>query len=275
MKIYILTSREHKDFYSDDKSLPNAFEAKGLEWELVIWNEENIPDNSTVLVRTIWDYTEHAKDFNDLLLDFEKRGVRVVNPIETLKWNMDKSYLLELEKLGVSIVPTYISSKFDLSSIRESKIDYPVVVKPLVGASGRDTFLLEDENCNVDISALHGRKVMIQPFMKEILTEGEISFLYFGGDFSHAVVKNSKDNEFRIQEEHGGNVKEFVPTDEELRRVQDILDRVPKKWSYARVDVVRDEEEFYLMELELIEPELFFRFSNSGELRLIESLSLL
>jgi glutathione synthase/RimK-type ligase-like ATP-grasp enzyme len=273
MKLYILTSKEHSNFYFDDKKLPQALEAKGWQWQLAIWDEDTIPDGATVLIRTIWDYTEKADKFRELLQDFKQRGIKVINPIETIEWNMDKSYLVELEKSGVRVVPTSIAKCFDNESIANSKIPFPLVVKPLVGASGRDTFLLDNADFKTDISNLNGREVMIQPFMKEIQGEGEISFLYFANKFSHAVIKSSKEDEFRIQEEHGGSVKEYKPSSEELADIEGILSGITYEWSYARVDVVRDNGKFYLMELELIEPELFFRFSENGEQSLIDSLN--
>lgn len=273
MKLYILTSTEHANFYSDDKNLSEVLDGKGLEWELVIWDKDFIPDNATVLIRTIWDYTEKEEQFRSLLDDFTKRNIKILNPVETILWNMDKSYLNELGESGVSVVPTYISKNFTEGAISESGIDYPLVVKPLVGASGRDTFLLESANYQEDISNLNNQKVMIQPFMQDILKEGEISFIYFGNEFSHAVIKSATENEFRIQEEYGGSVKEYLPTQSELDDVQKILSGVKYEWCYARVDVVRDSGKFYLMELELIEPELFFRFSKGGELKLIEAIA--
>ena len=148
------------------------------------------------------------------------------------------------------------------------------MVKPLVGASGYDTFLLDSKDSGIDVSVLLGREVIIQPFMKDILTEGEISFLYFKGNYSHSVIKSAGNGDFRIQEEHGGKVKRYIASKEELTYIDNILSKVEYEWSYARVDVVRSEGKLLLMELELIEPELFFRFSDNGESALIKSLNL-
>ena len=142
-----------------------------------------------------------------------------------------------------------------------------------MGASGRNTFCLEHENFNQDINALVGEDVLIQPFVSSIKTIGEYSFIFFGGKFSHGIIKTPKDGEFRIQEEHGGHVKKYEPSNEELVQVKTILAFLKYPCLYARVDVVKVENKFELMELELIEPELFFRFSENGERKLIEALS--
>ncbi len=274
MKIYILTSKDHSDLFHDDKKLIEACKDNEIEYEISVWDEVIIPDNSIVLFRTIWDYTKKEAKFRALLEDFNKRNIKTINPVDTIKWNMDKSYLVELYNAKAPVVPTYISKKYSHECIAKSKIEFPLVVKPLVGASGYDTFLLDSKNSEVDVSVLLGREVIIQPFMKDILTEGEISFLYFKGNYSHSVIKSAGNGDFRIQEEHGGKVKRYIASKEELTYIDNILSKVDYDWSYARVDVVRSEGKLLLMELELIEPELFFRFSDNGENLLIKSLGL-
>lgn len=274
MKIYILTSKDHSDLFHDDKKLIEACKDNEIEYEISVWDEVIIPDNSIVLFRTIWDYTKKEAKFRELLEDFNKRNIKTINPVDTIKWNMDKSYLVELYNAKAPVVPTYISKNYSHECITKSKIEFPLVVKPLVGASGYDTFLLDSRDSEVDVSVLLGREVIIQPFMKDILTEGEISFLYFKGNYSHSVIKSSGNGDFRIQEEHGGKVKRYIASKEELTYIDNILSKVDYDWSYARVDVVRSEGKLLLMELELIEPELFFRFSDNGENLLIKSLGL-
>ncbi len=273
MKVYILTSQDNRDLYNDDKKLIEAFNNKSVECEVMVWDKDCIPDNSIVLIRTIWDYTQKANEFKLMLEDFKKRGIKTINPIDTIKWNMDKSYLVELFNKKAPVVPTYISKDYSDSCINNSEIEYPLVLKPLVGASGYDTFLIDSKKSSVDTSALKGREVIIQPFMKDFLSEGEISFLYFGGKYSHSVIKSAGNGDFRIQEEHGGRVRRYDANDSELSYIEDILSKVDYEWSYARVDVVRSNGKLLLMELELIEPELFFRFSDDGEEALANCLS--
>ena len=272
MKIYILTSQDHPELFYDDKKIVDTCKTKGIEYEISVWDKDVIPDSSLVLIRTIWDYSKKADKFKALLEDFTRRGIKTFNPIDTIKWNMDKSYLVELFNAKAPVVPTYISKNYSDDCINKSEINYPLVLKPLVGASGYDTFLLNSKDSKVNTDALNGREVIIQPFMKDILSEGEISFLYFNGSYSHSVIKSAGNGDFRIQEIHGGNVKRYNASKEELSYIEEILSKVEYEWSYARVDVVRSEGKLLLMELELIEPELFFRFSDNAEKSLIDCL---
>jgi glutathione synthase/RimK-type ligase-like ATP-grasp enzyme len=204
-----------------------------------------------------------------LLEDFKARNIRCFNSTDIVKWNMNKSYLLELAQKNINVVPTKIASKFSKDDIQNEV--FPIVVKPLYGASGVDTFLLKESTYSQNISNLYGREVMIQPYMESIKTEGEYSFLFFNGEFSHAVLKQSTNDDFRIQEGYGGVVKPYEPNEQELKQIINIVKYTNLSLAYCRVDVVKDDNIFKLMELELIEPELFFRFSIQGEEKLVEA----
>ena len=96
--------------------------------------------------------------------------------------------------------------------------------------------------------------------MPAIVSEGEYSLFYFGGAFSHAINKRPKTDDFRVQEEHGGIITAIEP-DARMRRAGDrAIETIDRDLLYARVDLIRDaRQEFFLMELELIEPALYFR----------------
>lgn len=267
MKINILTSKDLPNLCEDDQNLVKVFEKHGIHSKLLIWDQDQVPKDEMVLIRTVWDYAQKKEDFTSLLSSLDKK--LLLNPYETLKWNMDKSYLLELREKGASVVSTQIKHNFDPSSIEND--EYPLVIKPLVGAGGINTFLLESYG-KKDISVLEGTSVLIQPFIESVTAIGEYSFLYFNGKFSHAVLKTPMQGEFRVQDDHGGSVERYNPSKDELDEIHNILKFVDHDWTYARVDVVRNNQRFELMELELIEPELFFRFSDNGEEKLLQAL---
>jgi len=266
MRIYILTCQALPLLGPDDSKLIVGLQEEGLEPIICIWDQQEVPDNCWVLIRTIWDYTEKEDAFKEMLADFDQRHIKCLNSAETILWNMDKSYIKELHKRGCSVVETGIYYDFNLSQLAAKEVEYPLVIKPLIGASGHDTFLIDHTGQVEMASVLVGRNVIVQPYMTSIIEKGELSFIYFFGEFSHCVLKTAAEGEFRIQAEHGGRVKEYSPSKKELRESAMLLEAVDHEWSYARVDMVEDKGSLRLMELELIEPELFFRF-DPGSLK--------
>lgn len=266
MKIYILTCKNMPKLGTDDSLLPDELRKLGFEPNVVVWDESSIPNGSTVLIRTIWDYPQKREAFEKLLADFKTRGVNCINDVATLMWNMDKSYLIELEEKGLPVVKTVVKKQFSFSDLEATDISYPLVLKPLVGASGVDTFLVEKQSELDKASNLLGKQVMIQPYMPSIRSVGEISLIFFLGRYSHSVLKTADQGseEFRIQEEHGGRVAAYQADESEIQQAQDILAKLEYPWVYARVDMVESDNKLLLMELELIEPELFFRFSSDS-----------
>jgi hypothetical protein len=113
---------------------------------------------------------------------------------------------------------------------------------------------------------------MIQPFLQSIIKEGEYSLFYFNGKHSHSVLKKPKVNDFRVQEEHGGMIKSILPKQQLMTIAQNIINKLSSIPLYARIDLVRNNEnEFALIELELIEPSLYFnRDKDSAERFAIE-----
>lgn len=203
-----------------------------------------------VMLRTPWDYPFHAEAFGRWV---DSVGDKLVNPAPVVRWNMHKGYLLELAARGVPIVPTKLVTRpeeVDLTG------DEEVVVKPAIGSGARGAMrgpagsLAEGARAAVAKGAL-----LVQPFVPQIVTEGELSLVYLGGAFSHAVRKTPRAGDYRVQAEHGGALANVVPTAEERRIAELACACAPGKLTYARVDMVAG----MLMELEVIEPELFLR----------------
>lgn len=263
----ILTSSALPTLCPDDRNLVDCLNKNNIKAEILIWDKDQVPNDSKVLIRTVWDYALKKKEFLSLLSRLNPG--QLINPVETVKWNMDKSYLVELKNKGASVVDTEVQYSFSPKDLED--YSYPIVVKPLVGASGYNTFLLKSYEEDT-LSVLKGSDVLIQPFIESIQTIGEYSYIYFAGKFSHAVLKKAKSGEFRVQDDHGGTVEKYQPNATELEEVDNILKHVDHNWTYARVDVVQNNQALELMELELIEPELFFRFSTNGENRLAEAI---
>lgn len=275
MKVILIS--DEKLLRSDDQNLPTAFEAAGHQVEVVDWRQLDGKKTQAdfALIRTPWDYASKPKEFLQLLNDLKNNNCKVVHDPGLVQWNMDKKYLSDFYIQGYPVVPTYMIEKFELAKLKEadSKLPSRFVVKPRIGASGKDTFLVsKNEDFTQKLQPLIGIDVLVQPFVASIQTEGEYSFLYFKEQFSHAVVKTAQKGEFRIQEMHGGRVQAYTPTQSELITVTELLTDLKLDTIYARVDVVRVDGQFQLMELEVIEPELFFRFGDSAEQKLAQAL---
>ncbi len=187
-----------------------------------------------------------------------------------MRWNVRKTYLRELEAQGIPVVPTVWAESPDVKGLRglfdRLRAD-EIVVKPVVSASALHTFRVVQGLGKSELRGIadlfSGRELMAQPFLPAIVEEGEYSLFYFGGELSHAVLKSPKDQDFRVQEEHGGLIRAVEPPAALHDLGRQILAKLPVQPLYARVDVVRvtvgATERFALMELELVEPALYFR----------------
>lgn len=214
-----------------------------------------------VVVRSTWDYVHRLDEFL-AWIDRAAAVATVVNPAAVLRWNVHKRYLAELTAAGLPVVPTVLVQRGTavdaIGPLASGATD--VVVKPAVSASAYGT-----ARGRVDDPALaaHLRDlvatadVLVQPLVPSVLTEGEVSLVYLGGELSHAVRKLAKPGDYRVQQEHGGTVRPHTATPDEVAVAEAALAAVPGPCTYARVDVVAGPRGPLLMEIELIEPQLF------------------
>jgi hypothetical protein len=194
------------------------------------------------------------------------------NPLEVIRWNIRKTYLLELAARGVRIVPTRFGHGAELEELRALGGQH--VLKPVVGANADDTFVLDGaRSASQLVTRFANREWMLQPFVSSIRTGGEHSLFYFGNRYSHAVVKQPKPGDFRVQEEHGARISREDPA-ADLRAAADaVMAAAGKPLLQARVDLVRlDDGAAALMELELIEPSLYFREDAGAAERFADAL---
>jgi glutathione synthase/RimK-type ligase-like ATP-grasp enzyme len=194
----------------------------------------------------------------------EKHNRRLYNPSSIIAWNMDKTYLQELSAAGIPIPPTHWLKKgysVNLRHLLAEKKWHKAVVKPMVSASAYQTWLTSSERASQDQPILDAMLstggVLIQAFIEEVQTKGEWSLLFFGNRFSHAVLKRTQANDFRVQQQYGGTAMAYTPPEFIRRQAQYIIDMIGQPLLYARVDGIEVDGTFLLMELELIEPALF------------------
>jgi glutathione synthase/RimK-type ligase-like ATP-grasp enzyme len=270
----LLTAAEFPELHPDDAPLLTAFVAAGWRVTPTVWSDA-IPDADLAMVRSCWDYTERAAEFLEVI-DAVGGRMQLWNPPATVRWNADKRYLLALAERGVTTPPTVVVPRGDrrtLAAVLDDLNADEAVVKPLVGASGVDTWRTR-AGAEADWRrAVLARDLLVQPFVPEVLVGGEWSLVFFHDGFSHAVVKRAAEGEFRVQAEHGGAVAVAVPSERLVAAAERTLAAVPHPWRYARVDGIDTASGFLVMEVELIEPELFFTIAPGAAERLVASLA--
>jgi glutathione synthase/RimK-type ligase-like ATP-grasp enzyme len=214
-----------------------------------------------VLPLVAWGYHERHDDWLRLLDRLESERVRCINPPALLRWSSDKAYLAELDATGVPTVHTMAVESLDehgLSEARHRFASERLVVKPPISAGATGTFLIEPNDGVPDEVA--GHRMLIQPFMASIASEGEYSLMLFTGEFSHAIVKTPKSGDFRVQPHLGGSERACAPPDGGVELARAALAAAPAEAVYARVDMIADDDgQLRIMELELVEPALWLQ----------------
>ena len=260
MRLAIATSKN--ELPSSDEALKAALGEQGMTADPVLWSSPGVAWQSydAVVIRSCWDYHLRLKEFLDWINQLEHAGVAVLNSPSLIRWNVNKLYLKELSAKGVRIPKTVWldpGEEADLARVCSSGGWANAVVKPLVSASAYKT----DRN---RVGIVKG-PAMIQEYLTPIETNGEWSLMYFGGCFSHAVRKMPASGDFRVQTEFGGTVVAAVPQQAMLAFAVATIARLPEPASIARVDVLEDEDGFVLVEMEVIEPELFLGLAPGSE----------
>jgi glutathione synthase/RimK-type ligase-like ATP-grasp enzyme len=270
--VLLLTARRLPDLAGDDQPLVAAFRDRGWQPRPTVWSGA-IPDAELAIVRSCWDYTDDVDQFLATLDEIARR-MPLWNPPGTIRWNAHKGYLLELAACGVPIPDSIVvrsAAPRPIADVAHRLGTGPLVVKPVVGASGAGIVLVDGHDRVSWERATAGRDVLVQRFVPEVVADGEWSLMYFHGAYSHAVLKRAAGDEFRVQEEHGGSVHHVEPDQVVRDGAERALDAVPHPWRYARVDGVVRGGRFLVMELELIEPALFL-VGSEGAARLVGAL---
>ncbi|KAA3635141.1 MAG: hypothetical protein DWQ02_10290 [Bacteroidetes bacterium] len=251
----------------------------GLSGKIVAWDDKTInwQDCKLVVIRTPWDYVEKYPEFRRWL-ELTGTKTKVWNPVKTILWNIHKSYLLELQEQGVPIVPTKLvsaGSEKKLSELLPEDFGNEIVIKPAISISAKGTgrFMKDAPEAEAHFNHLiAARDVLIQPFLPEIQQKGEVSMMYFHGKYSHAIRKIAKKGDFRVQNNFGGTVEVHIPTAEEKEVAEKIFKVLREPPPYARVDLLSTSKGPLLMELELIEPDLFLSYDPGAFMRFAEEI---
>ena len=267
---YVLppTDQYTQNIYQEDNLLKEALEARGKKVGRVSWSDVEFDWASTaaVIFRTTWDYFGRYEEWVNWLEQL-KHKTQMINPYNTVRWNMDKHYLAELAAKGIHIPTTVYVEKgeqLSLKEISQQRAWEIMIIKPCFSASARHTYKVTseylDEHEALFAELISQEAMMVQEFQQDVIDRGEVSLMVMGGVFTHAVLKRAKSGDFRVQDDFGGTLEDYEPTPEEIEFSERAIAAVSPLPAYARVDLIRDnDDQLALIELELIEPELWFR----------------
>jgi glutathione synthase/RimK-type ligase-like ATP-grasp enzyme len=263
----------------EDRLVMDGLEEFNLKTIKKDWNDTNFNWSSTksAIFRSTWDYFDQFFNFRNWL-DIVKDQCYLINPYGQINWNLDKHYLLDLQKLDLPIVESIFVSKktqLNLKTISKTKNWKDIVIKPTISGAARHTYHLKnDEIKNFQdkwLSLTNNEDFMVQEFQKNILSLGEIAVMLFGGEYSHSVLKKAKKGDFRVQDDFGGSVEKINPSLEIIKLAEKTVKSLKTIPLYARVDIIFDNiNKPVISELELIEPELWFRFKEESAYKLAE-----
>lgn len=282
-RVALVTAAEWFPWTHDNSLLVEPLRAAGIEPVAARWDDPSVewPTFDAAVVRSPWDYFERIGEFRAWVDARAADGTRLWNPPAVLRWNTNKTYLRELEAAGVPVVPTvWLShgSEVDLRALLAERGWDRAVVKSAVAAGGFALFETTPEEAPArgeDLSEmLASADVLVQPFMSQVIEEGEHSFVFLGGEFSHALLKRPAPGGFLVQEKFGGTQAAIEePPPGLVEQAHAALAHAPGELLYARVDGLRDGDRFLLTELEITEPELFVRLDPGAPERFVRALS--
>lgn len=252
----------------DDQLLQSALARHGISSVRVDWADPDIDWSQfrCAVFRTTWDYFERRQEFTEWLSRIRKQ-TRLCNEAALIEWNMDKHYLADLEARGIPIVPSRFIERGSTSTLHELLDESgwdEAIIKPCISGAARHTYRLNRTSAS-DLESivkqlLTDESLILQPFQESVMSDGEVTLMLFNGQFTHAVKKVPKQGDFRVQDDHGGTVHPFEPSAAHIDFAQQTMAACPSAPAYGRVDLVEDNHgNLLVMELELIEPELWLR----------------
>lgn len=258
----------------DDALLQAALQKHGLTALRIDWARPDVDWRRfrCAVFRTTWDYYERAAEFSDWL-DRVKHQTLLINPPEMIRWNMDKHYLADLQARSVHIVPSVFmeagSPPEKLLPLMSENGWHQAVVKPCVSGGAWHTYRVDSSNAaeiaQTIAPVLARQALILQPFMQSIVESGEDTLMVLNGQYTHAVRKRAKKGDFRVQDDWGGTVETYTPEPAQIRLAEQAMAAVSPVPVYGRADMVRDAEgRWAIMELELLEPELWIRYHEAS-----------
>jgi len=279
--IAFVTAREWPDMGPDDVHLIEALRAREVEFVTRSWDDPDVdwPSFDAVVIRSPWDYYLTPDRFRAWIDARAADGSNLWNRPEVLAWNMDKRYLGELERRGVAVVETewLHDGEAALADVMRRRGWSRAVAKPVVSAGAWRTSVVSSDDLDTGerrlAELLASGGAMVQPFLEQIVDEGEWSLVFFGDRFSHALLKRPAVGDFRVQERHGGSVAGADAPAGLRADAERVLAAFGHDVLYARVDGVRVADRLVLIELEVLEPVLYLGTAPDSAGRFVDELT--
>jgi len=268
------------ELFEEDNLLIKGFEAQGFQASPVVWSDPTIDWSQfdIALIRSTWDYLDEQELFLRVLSQIEASSCKLFNPLAAVRWNMEKHYLLDLEKWGVPIIPTYLASDLETGTLRSMFADQgwqTVILKPTIGLGGSYSHRVPLDELEDTLRRLRAsqppHEYLVQPFIEDIVTEGEWSFIYFNRRLSHVLLKKPAPDDYRVQGIYGGTVQPAGPQPRDLQQAEAVLEKLPFDVLYVRLDFVRVDGHLAVIEVELIEPIFSFNLVPESIARLVNA----
>jgi glutathione synthase/RimK-type ligase-like ATP-grasp enzyme len=268
------------ELLADDRLLIAEFAERGVEAESVAWSDPGVDWSrfDLALIRSTWDYIDERERFLSVLAEIEKSSCRLFNPLTAVRWNSDKSYLFDLRDWQVPIVPTHRASATDPTLLQEALLRQGcrrAVLKPRIGGGAADVHLVPGDEVAATLGRLaHQRprqEFLVQPLVESVVTEGEWSFIYVDRELCHVLLKKPAPGDYRAHGIYGCTIESAEPRPDDLLQAEAMLARLPFDLLYARLDLVRTDGHLAVMELELVEPILYFNLAPRGVGRLVSA----
>jgi len=281
-RVAFLTLHDPTGFVMDDDLAIAPLARRGWAVETLPWDRAGVDWKSydLVVLRSTWDYQHHAERFLATLATIEASGTRLENSLAIVRWNMQKTYLHDLEVQGVPVVPTVWRDRLaagELVPLFESLQADEAVIKPVMSGNAQGAWRLDRRSAKAQAAEIEAyyakRPLMLQAFEPAIVTEGEYSLLYFNGKHSHSILKVPKPGDFRVQEEHGSEIRAVTAEPALLAAGDKAMKAIGETLLYARADLVRHGDEFRVMELELVEPALYLRMDPGAPDRFADAIT--
>lgn len=267
--------------YYEDRLVHHALEQLGLKTLRLAWDDVLFDWSTTkaILFRSTWDYFDRFNEFSTWL-EIVSKQTQLLNSENLIRWNIDKHYLLDLKKEGIHIAESHFiekGAKVTLKQLHHILNWSTTVLKPCISGSARHTYKLTTENLDdhelIFQKLIKEEAMMLQPFQHNIVLKGEVSMMVFNGRYSHAILKKAKTGDFRVQDDFGGSVHNYTPSEEEIFFAEASVLACLELPIYARVDIFEDNDgRIALSELELIEPELWFRHHKDAAMALAKGI---
>jgi glutathione synthase/RimK-type ligase-like ATP-grasp enzyme len=252
----------------DDDLLIGALARQGLSAVRVDWARDDVDWSAfrTAVFRTTWDYFDRFADFMAWLERVEPL-TRLCNSAAIVRWNLDKHYLRDLAAGGVPVVPSRFLERGQPASLADLLDETgwsEAVIKPCVSGAARHTYRVNRSTAaavqQVLDQLLACESFLLQPFVADVVTTGEDTLVAIAGRVTHGLRKKANAGDFRVQDDHGGTVHPLEPSVEQVEFAERALAACDEVPAYGRVDLVRlDDGSLAVMELELVEPELWLR----------------